>query len=109
VLFWDVESKVKWCVAINILNNRNLKGKMRFHIPGYYRDSFCGCLKKCKHNFLIVDATFLSLVKAIIHKIVQRGFTARENIHAQLNTTNGIHILNFDFHVGHYLVLDQPI
>jgi len=58
---------------------------------------------------LIVDATFLFLVEAIIHKIVQRGFAARENIHAQLNTTLGIHIRNFDFHVGQYLVLDQPI
>jgi len=75
-----------------------------------FRDSFCACLKKCNHNILIVNASFLFfLIEAIINKIVQNGSAFRENIHAQLNTPVVVHILNVDFFVVQYFVLDQPI
>jgi len=87
VLSWDVESNVKWCAAIVILNNRNLKGntgfRIEFHFCGGLNHSFFACFKKCKHDFLIVDATsFFLQVKAIFHKTVQNGFAFREDIHA---------------------------
>lgn len=82
---WDVESNVKWCAAMAILDNRNLIGNtsFRFHFCGGQNQSFFASFKKCKHEFLIVDATSLFLqVKAIFHKTVQNGFAAGEDIHA---------------------------
>jgi len=83
MLFY-AESYVKWCLAITILENWNLKRNVGLYFSnGGCLDSFFACLEKCDHDILIIDAIFpFCFFKAIIHKIVQNSFTARENIHA---------------------------
>ena len=86
MLFLDGESKVKWCSAIKVLNNGNLKGDILLKITESHV-SLLGCFKKCKHNALIIEHThLLALIRfeAIIYKDVQGGLSIRENILGQL-------------------------
>ena len=56
VLFLDGESNVEWCSAMTVLYNWNLKRNRGFYLAvAYY--SFFGCLKKSKHNVLIIKGT----------------------------------------------------
>lgn len=86
VLFLDGESKVKWCPAINVLNNWDFKGNSWFWLS-IRQIALLGCFKKCKHNALIIEHTHLRALirfKAIVYKDVQGGLAIRENILGQL-------------------------
>ena len=56
VLFLDGERNVKWCSAIKVLNNGNLKGDILLKITESHV-SLLGCFKKSKHNVLIIENT----------------------------------------------------
>jgi len=86
MLFLDGESKVKWCSAINVLNNWDFKGNSWFWFS-IRQIALLGCFKKCKHNALIIELTHLRALirfKAIVYKDVQGGLAIRENILGQL-------------------------
>jgi hypothetical protein len=53
VLFLNGESKVKWCSAVNVLNNWDFKGNSWFWLSIRHVALF-GCFKKFKHNALII-------------------------------------------------------
>jgi hypothetical protein len=86
VLCLDGESKVKWCSAVNVLNNWNFKGNSWFWIS-IRQVALFGCFKKLLHNALIIEHNHLRALirfEDIVYEDVQSGLAIRENILGQL-------------------------